>query len=249
MIIWECDEKQLGPEARTAFASLASVFALQGERIAKARMSMVIRVELDGRRYYVKRYTGAAKNALRARFGTTRIEAEWENLRRFADWGIRTARVVASGLEREQRRFVRGAMVTAELVDTRDLAAIARSGDVCFRNHRWVRAVSRQIAHDTRCMHAHGFAHNDLKWRNLLVDAADPPQSYWIDCPSGRFWWGPFLRHRVIKDLACLDKLARVHLRRTQRLRFFLDYLGRPTLAAADKRMLRKVLRYFDGRE
>lgn len=249
MIDWECLANALGPEARSAFSTLDQVFALEGERIATARMSLVVRVELDGKRYYVKRYTGAAKNALRAHVGTTRIEAEWENLRRFSAWGIRTAQIVACGLERRHRRFVRGAMVTEELTGTADLAALAYRNDPCFRDASWVRAVSAQLARDTRCMHQHRFAHNDLKWRNLLVSNASPPVTYWIDCPSGRFWWGPFLRHRAIKDLACLDKLGRVYLRRTQRLRFFLDYLDRSTLKPEDKRMLRKVLHYFDGRE
>jgi len=48
--------------------------------------------------------------------------------------------------------------------------------------------VLTQVAAITRSLHAHGFAHNDLKWRNLLVDDQPEPTVYLIDCPSGAFW-------------------------------------------------------------
>jgi hypothetical protein len=57
------------------------------------------------------------------------------------------------------------------------------------------------------------------------------------------------LRYRIVKDLACLDKLAKYHLSRTQRLRFYLDYAQKKRLDDADKRRIRKVLRFFEGRE
>ena len=96
-------------------------------------------------------------------------------------------------------------------------------------------------------MHDHHFTHNDLKWRNLLVNPA--AELFLIDCPSGSFWWGPALRYRIIKDLACLDKVAKQHLSRTQRLRFYLQYRGRQQLNASDKQRLRKIIGFFEGRE
>ena len=89
--------------------------------------------------------------------------------------------------------------------------------------------------------------HNDLKWRNLLVDQAG--QVSLIDCPSGAFWWGPLLRYRIDKDLACLDKVASKVLSRSQRLRFFLQYQGRERLTAIDKRQVRRIVKFFEGRE
>ena len=70
-----------------------------------------------------------------------------------------------------------------------------------------------------------------------------------IDCPNGAFWRGPLLRYRIVKDLACLDKIGKYRLSRTQRLRFYLDYAGHDRLSAADKRRIRKVLKFFEGRE
>jgi hypothetical protein len=74
----------------------------------------VIRVERDGVNYYVKRYTGAGKG-LRRYLGKPRVKSEWQNLKRFAKWGIPTAEVVAWGLERKGLAYSRGAMITREL--------------------------------------------------------------------------------------------------------------------------------------
>jgi hypothetical protein len=76
-----------------------------------------------------------------------------------------------------------------------------------------------------------------------------PPALYLIDCPSGQHWPGPFLRYRIVKDLACLDKVARQQLSRVWRLRFFHAYTGRTRLTPADKNLIRRVLCFFEGRQ
>ncbi len=228
------------------FGSLTTVFALQGERLTKDPLSEVIRVERNGVRYYVKRYSGAGKG-LRRYLGRPRVKAEWQNLMLFRRWGIPTAPIVAYGMERRGGAFLRGALITRELEQTDDLALLATTHDARLRDPRWVQEVSLQLARSTRAMHDRGFAHNDLKWRNLLVD----PQRrlYLIDCPTGSFWHGPFLQRRIVKDLACLDKVAKYQLSRTQRLRFYLQYCQRKRLVDKDKPRIRQILNYFQGRE
>lgn len=255
MIDWHFNSDFRGREAEQLFDTLPATFAVRGEPIAKAPLSTVERVAADDTRYYVKRYAGNGKNALRRWFGLRglvapqRVVKEWENLLRFREWGIPTATLVAWGLERVHGSFVRGALVTEEIPDTVDLACMAREGDARLRDRRWVAGVSRQIARYARRLHDQGFVHNDLKWRNLLVDDGEAPTVYLIDCPTGAFWRGPLLRYRIVKDLACLDKVAKYHLSRTQRLRFYLDYAGHARLSAADKRRLCKILKFFAGRE
>ena len=228
------------------FGSLEKVFALQGERITYDPVSELIRVNRQGVDYYVKRYRNAGKG-LRRYAARPRVKAEWQNLKRFAKWGIPTAEVVAQGLERKAGAFVRGAMITREIPNSRDLADLADSGSPLLQDRAWVQQVSVQIAHATRTMHQHSFTHNDLKWRNLLVD--QQANVYLIDCPAGTFWWGPMLRYRMIKDLACLDKVAKYHLSNTQRLRFYLQYCQRTRLNAQDKQQIGKIVRFFEGRE
>ena len=240
---------QLAAEYQTLqadFGSLEKVFALQGERITHDSLSELIRVTRDGVDYYVKRYRNNG-TGLRKYAAKPRIKAEWQNLKRFAKWGIPTAQVIAQGLERRAGAFVRGAMITREIPDTRDLADLANSKSPLLQDRAWVQQVSVQVAHATRVMHDHSFTHNDLKWRNLLVDKQ--AQVYLIDCPAGTFWWGSMLRYRIIKDLACLDKVAQYQLSQTQRLRFYLQYCQRARLNAQDKKQIAKIVRFFEGRE
>lgn len=231
---------------REDFGDLSRVFALQGRRLTSDPLSEVILVERAGVRYYVKRYWGGGKG-LRRFIGRPRVKAEWQNLKHFAKWGIPTAPIVAYGLERRAGAFLRGALITRELENTRDLAMMAWHSDARLRDAAWVDGISRQLARATRTLHDHHFAHNDLKWRNLLVN--ERGELFLIDCPTGSFWWGPFLRYRIVKDLACLDKVASKVLTRSQRLRFYLQYRGRARLNAGDKRRVRQVLKFFEGRE
>ncbi len=206
-------------------------------------------------RYYVKRYAGNGKNARRRWYGLrqwlapVRVKKEWQNLLAFRSWGIPTARLAAYGIERHWGGFRRGALVTEEIRDTTDLAKVALQNDDRLRDRRWVGEVAAQVARITRRMHDAGFAHNDLKWRNLLVTHGERPQVYLIDCPSGSYWWQPFLSYRIVKDLACLDKVAKYHLTRTQRLRFYLDYAQHARLTAGDKKRVRRIMEFFEGRE
>ncbi|WAJ38163.1 heptose kinase [Pseudomonas sp. GOM7] len=234
------------PQLLKAFGTLEAVFALEGERLTSDPLSEVIRVDIQGVRYYVKRYWGAGKG-LRRYLGRPRVKAEWQNLKLFAKWGIPTAPIVAYGLERKVGAFVRGALVTRELQGTLDLAEMANRRDTRLADARWVDRISQQLADGTRTLHDHHFTHNDLKWRNLLVN--DNAELFFIDCPTGSFWWGPLLRYRIVKDLACLDKVAKYHLSRTQRLRFYLQYRGRRRLSEGDKRRVRQILKFFEGRE
>ena len=241
-----CKHDLHDPQLLEAFGTLEAIFNLQGEQLTSDPLSEVIRIELQGTRYYVKRYWGAGKG-LRRYLGRPRVKAEWQNLRLFAKWGIPTATIVAQGLERRAGAFARGALVTRELENTLNMAELASQNDPRLRDPQWVAGISRQLARATRQMHEHRFTHNDLKWRNLLVN--DKAELFFIDCPTGSFWWGPLLRYRIIKDLACLDKVAKYHLTRTQRLRFYLQYRERSRLSVADKRRVRQVLAFFEGRE
>lgn len=228
------------------FGSLDAVFAAQGERLTQDALSELIKVDHQGVAYYVKRYTSAGRG-LRRYLGKPRVKAEWQNLKRFAKWGIPTAEVVGFGLERDGGSFERGAMITLELPTTEDLLALVKQHDPRLQDRAWVNHVSHQLARHTRTLHDHHFTHNDLKWRNLLVDNAGT--LYLIDCPNGAFWWGFMLRYRITKDLACLDKVAKYQLSATQRLRFYLQYRRRDRLNASDKKRIRHILSFFEGRE
>jgi serine/threonine protein kinase len=248
MTNWTLNPEYAVGSTSAAFSSLDAVFALEGKTITRDVLSEVLRVQVGTRRYYVKLYHGAGKN-LRRFIGRPRVQSEWRNLLLFKSWGIPVATVVGYGMERRGGIFHRGALITEELYDTEDLAQLAEVGDARLRNPSWVGRVLRQVARATREMHKRRFTHNDLKWRNILVDGQRLPSIYLIDCPGGTFWWGPFLERRKIKDLACLDKIGKYQLSRTQRLRFYLTYNGRDRLRQEDRARIGKIVHYFEGRE
>ena len=241
MIRWHTDTPALGPQARQLFDSLQATFALTGKQITRDQISDVVFVRADTTNYFVKRYCAAGKY-LRRFLGRSRVVAEWRNLLLFARWGIPTARVVAYGAERALGLiFRRGAMVTEEIPGTVDLARLARENDPRLRQRAFVAALSSQVADIARTLHQHRFAHNDLHWRNLLLQE-NSGRIFLIDCPGGRFWFGPLLSYRIAKDLAALDDTARDCLSRTQRLRFYLEYAQKTRLDDAAKRAIRYIM-------
>ena len=179
-----------------------------------------------------------------------RIQGEWENLLLFRQLDIPTASVVAYGQEFSRGRFIRGAMVTREIQDSTNLAKLASGNDPRLHDPRWFESIARQLASAVRKLHAIRFTHNDLKWRNILVDRDN--QLYLIDCPLGGTWYGPFLQYRIIKDIKTLDHLAKKYLRKSQRLMFYKMYAKKDRLAKKDKHFIRQMLsrksRRYDGK-
>lgn len=248
MHIWHIHPDYAGGETGAAFRSLDSVFRLSGEQITKGKLGATSRVTVGDRTFYVKLYQQAGKG-VRRWVGRSRLRGEWVNLQHFADWKIPAAPLVAFGIEKQMGIFKRGVIITAGLPETDDLAQLARRNDPRLKNRQWIQAVSGQLAQIARTMHLYRFAHGDFKWRNILVTRKDPPQVYLIDCPDGRFWIPPFLQYRKNKDIACLDKVAKTVLTRTQRLRFYLDYLEVSKLDKNSRKELARILHFFTNRE
>lgn len=245
---WTVLSPRLDSAAAELFCSLEKVFALSGTPIARDGESVVFRVPAGEKTYYVKRYHKT--KGIRSWFGFSRVRIEAQNQLLFKQLNIPAAEVVAYGEEHIFSRTLRGALITLAVEDTADLASTAKAPPRLIQNRRWARQVIRQIARITRTLHDYRFCHNDLKWRNILVTQNEKkPQVYLIDCPVGQRWPAFLLPRRIIKDLACLDKVARYQLSRTQRLFFFKEYTQRKRLSAADKTMIRKILPYFQGRE
>jgi len=232
---------------RAVFPDMRSCADAEGEKINGNWMSRVTRVTYEGVAYYVKVYASRGR-WLKRYLGRSRVRAEWENQGLFHRLGIPAAEVVAYG-ESQAVPGYQGVVVTREVRGTADLDALYRKGSPWFSNTGWRRSVIRQLAEATRKLHLHGFVHNDLKWRNILVETREDPGVYLIDCPLGRKTFGPLLTRGKVKDLACLDRHGKVQLSRNDRLRFFLSYKGHDRLDAADKKEIRRVLGFFEGRE
>ena len=239
---WIVEPEFVGTEAEEVFGSLDKVFSLEGEKITRDSISNVIRVSVADKRYYVKRYTRRG-SGIGQWFGRSKVYGEWSNLLFFRELDLPVPPIVSYG----QRGRV-GALITEEVPNTIDLAELAKQGSPLLQDQNWVRQVLCQVAEAARKMHQCRFAHNDFFWRNILVTGDSEPTICLIDCPNGRFWREPFLEYRIVKDLICLDKVAKHHLTEAMRREFYQLYTGREQLNACDKKRLKKITTYIKRR-
>jgi len=227
------------------FKNFNDAYAYKGNFVA----GRVYKMSIDNKNYYLKKFVMRKKVWVRF-LSFSKIMSEVNNLLLFQRLGIPVAKVVAYGQERIAWIVQRGLLITEELVNCQDLIWIIDHSPHLLQQADWVQKVSHQVADATRRMHHYGFAHSDLKWRNIMVDIkADFPQIYLIDCPAGMRWFRPFLEYRIIKDLACLDKRAKYELSKKQRLAFYKDYAQCHKLMIKDKKRIRKILQFFHNRE
>lgn len=245
---WHISERFTGTILAEVFPNLDKTFAVQGVQVTRNPVGRVIKVDLNGQFYFVKLYLWGGRR-LRRFLGKSRVRTEWENLLFFSKLGISTAEVVAYGEQLKWGLFKRGALITKELKNTTDMAALAKSQSPLLKDKNWVTRVYLQVADFTKLLHKNGFIHNDLKWRNILVNDEKNPKVFFIDCPVGKKRLGFRLRRGIIKDLACLDKVAKYQLSKTDRLRFYKAYCGHNKLTKDDKWLINKVLSFFAGRE
>ena len=233
-------------ELRQWFPDLDTTIGQQGEQINSNWMSRLVMTAKGEDRFFVKTYSVRGRG-LRRYLGRSRARAEWENLRAFVAMGVPSAELVAFG--ESSAGGYRGVIVTREVGGTADLSTLVEQAHPLLRDWEWRDRLIRRLSEAVRSMHSHGFVHNDLKWRNILVRLDDPPLVYLIDCPLGRRMPAPFLARGRIKDLACLDKVAKVQLSKSERLRFYLAYKGRDRMNVRDKQEIGRVLKFFEGRE
>jgi tRNA A-37 threonylcarbamoyl transferase component Bud32 len=244
---WTLVEAYKNTPIGDSVSTLDKTFSLTGTEITRDIISSMARTRIDGKNYYLKRYTGGGKN-LRRYIGRSRIRGEWESMLFFHEHGIPAAKVIAYGQEIRWGVMARGALVTEEAPDTLDLLQMVRNSSPLLKDHQWMNQVIEQLAEAVRVMHSQSFIHTDLKWRNILVSQNQSPEICFIDCPAGDKVSPLSLERGKIKDLACLDKLGKYHLSRTQRMKFYRLYCG-GHLNAKDKKRIGKILKFFEGRE
>jgi len=246
-IHWHVNIDRCTPEEQRFLESFDNAFNEEGELLTLDKISQVRKLHLGSRSLFIKRYTKADRLD-RTLVSQARLQGEWDNLLLFRRLGIATPEPIAFGIERRNGLFQRGVMITAEVEQAMDLYAVLRTTPERFHDRTWFRTVANDIADFTRLLHEHRFAHNDLKWRNILLAGEQLDDVYFFDCPKGRRWTWPFLNFRIIKDLGHLDLIARRVLSRSQRLYWFKRYRRSERLTAADKAMIRKIL-LRQGRE
>jgi tRNA A-37 threonylcarbamoyl transferase component Bud32 len=228
-------------------AVLEYIFLLNAERVSQDDTGDVLRFQSADNTYYIKRFVRTT--GLRSWLGHSRLRMELRNLERFHQWGINVPTVVGYGEDYILSRTLRGMLITAGVERAESLELMAKNYPERFHQSRWLDNVIQQVAVLTAKLHLQRFCHNDLFWRNLLIqDNVDGPKVFAIDCPSGSFWPWPFLYKRRVKDLACLDKMAMHYLSTTQRLRFVHYYMNALGGEGDIRQLIADVLKYPERR-
>lgn len=161
----------------------------------------------------------------------SKARREFRNLDRIIKLGVTCADPIACGERRDVVGRLRSAFIITKAVPDApplDQFLPAHCADPANPAHaRLRRAMIDQLAAQTARIHRGGFAHNDLHWRNVLVQLDDTgePRLVWIDCPrGGRFYVSTLAHRKMIKDLATLDRTAVTCCTRRERLRFACRY-------------------------
>ena len=231
-------------EEQRAFANFSVTKAHRGELINDSKTNFTQRVEIAGRFYYVKQYLRPGKY-LRRFLGRSRVSKEWRNAGWFVQNDIPTPRRIAMGEGNRWFGSYWGVIVSEEAPQTIDLRKVYQNHPEMLQDRIWRRGVILELARTVAQMHRNRFIHNDLQWRNLLVGMSAPPRIYMIDCPAGRSIYLLGNRRGVVRDLAFLDKMAKDALSRTDRLRFYLNYLGIDRLRGRDKKEIGRILDFL----
>lgn len=184
------------------------------------------------KRYFYPRWANRLRGAVRGTFfGLHRGEAEWRLLNAMRNLGIPAVRPVAYGARRAAHFVTACFLITEEVPGARNLTAFAQ--DVAAGRTRLTRAqrarmicaLARQIAE----VHAAGFEHGQLFWRNFLVrlGPTGDPEFFFLDARPrrGRRWFGRSARW-WLDELAHVAASAMPFTTRTERLRFLREYFG-----------------------
>jgi tRNA A-37 threonylcarbamoyl transferase component Bud32 len=210
--------------------------------------SKAYRVVLGGLVLFVKYYQAEQDGIRFSRVIRSKPSRERNNLKLFRKLAVPTLQPVAVGVKRRWGVFQTGYLATLDEPDTVELSTLARTLPERLSDRSFFAELASKLADGVRRLHRHNFFHNDLNWRNVLIRQEPELEVMIFDSPIGRRWHPPLREHRLVKDLAALDRLACVHLSRTRRLRFYLNYAERESLTVADKKRLVRVMARSTGR-
>jgi hypothetical protein len=200
------------------------------------------------KRYYYRRWRNRVRGMFRGTFfGTHRGETEFRTLGQMRALGIPAVRPVAYGSRRVGHFVTACFLITEEVPQAANLTSFACDAATGVRTvgPAQRRAMARQLAHQVSEMHAVGFSHGQLFWRNVLVRTGPhgEPEFFFLDAhpakPWQRFsrplrWWQ--------SELAHVAASATPFTSRTERLRFARHYFGVERLTPELKCQVREVV-------
>ena len=228
---------------------------VEGRIVAWSRTTDTLYVESPGslvgfcvKRYFYPRLRHRLRGVLRGTlFGWHRAAAEARLLRAMREAGSLAVRPVAYGSRRCGGFLAACFLITEAVPEARNLTSFAldvedgRESLSIVERRRLLRTLAEQVGE----LHASGFSHGQLFWRNLLLRRAPAGgfEFFLLDARPGHGqrrlaggrWW--------VEELAQLCVSAEPFTSRTERLRFLLAYAGVPRLTESLKQDAREAWR------
>ena len=230
---------------RCGLRTVSEILSRIGDRVAawsRTTDTIYVRTENGQPGFYVKRYAYPRwQNRLRGMFrgtflGVHRGQAEFRALHTMCRLGISGVRPVAHGSRRIGHFINSCFLITEEVPEARNLTSFAREvadGTMRISNQQRT-AISRLLADQVSRMHAAGFVHGKMFWRNILVriHADGEPEFFFLDARP------PARMKRLSSNAACrreelahLAASAMPFTTRADRLRFACKYYGTKRLS------------------
>jgi len=246
---------------RVGLGSVRAVLACEGDRLAAwSRTTDTIEyrpADMDTtfyiKRYHYPRWRQRFRGMLRGTLlKASRAKSEFHVLRRMRQLGIQAVRPVAFG-ERRAFGFVRSCFLITEAVP--DAMALSTFITKFGRHRGGARAwhvrqeVLCSLARQVRHMHAMGFVHRDLFWRNVLIRSLpeDRFEFYFLDAAVGkRIRLQQRRQDSIVGDVAAMGALAPHFCSKSDQLRFLRTYLDKRRLDKEDLAWIRRVQRHSD---
>lgn len=160
-----------------------------------------------------------------------RVGRERRGLERFRALGFRCPHVVAWGARRDLAGRLQLECIVTTAVSTAGTLEewVLSQRDLPPReSRRRRRELSRALAAQVARLHASGYFHRDLRWRNVMIhDDGGIAEPVWYDSPRGQQVRLPWIRTRSrLRELARLNRGAQANCTLRERMEFLCWYLG-----------------------
>lgn len=179
-------------------------------------------------------------------FGRNRADAEFQLLNSMRALGLPAVRPVACGVRRVAHFVAACFLLTEEVPDAQNLTTFAQ--DVQEHRRTLTRSARHllleRLANQLADMHAKGFFHGNLFWRNVLVRFApdDQPEFFFLDVQAAP-WRARLGQHPQpwLTELAQTGVSSLSFTTRADRVRFVQHYLRRTQLTPTDREAIHTI--------
>ncbi|MDP2246621.1 MAG: lipopolysaccharide core heptose(I) kinase RfaP [Nitrosomonadales bacterium] len=153
------------------------VMSLQGEVFRDVPGRKTIRVELQGKSYFVKQHFGVGwpeifKNLLSAKWPILTAETEWSAIQKLDEVGIPTTPAVAYGVRGANPATLQSFLITEDLGDIISLETLCADWKINPPDRRFKRHLLIKVAELARKLHDGGMNHRDFYICHICLDNA-----------------------------------------------------------------------------